>query len=482
MEITESIVVQLIVVGLLATLLFVFAYSLPQKIAATGLVLLIPFQPVETRVGTANVLLTFVLFLAMIMREKDIRLPMLPQVLIVLFVFLVSMGLAHPGTWTEHGLYMVYLVSAFLVLWITYDLAMRFSSFDRIFQVFLATNVLLIIYCLIQLAAGPDQKVKVFGMDEFAFFHLRSDYRLTGPFGTPGILAEYVVIMVFVALQQLMVTDSRNYRRFLVVLTVFNLFLLVATGNRGGFLTLIGAGIMYLWMSRHLLGAVRTLTVAITGVLLFSVSAAIAVNYTEFDRLFERLVETEVEEGIPDTRAVVWPMAWNEIKNRPFFGHGPRLRFVEDEEGRTKKGHVFIYYPHNLYLFLLFTVGSVGLIAMLALMVTPMYRCWRTARKVANDPVALSYANTGIVIMVVIFVDQIKVEFLRFLWVDYWHFVFALMGALIAYCDRVETKLRASNSLATGAGMSTKAQASHSPAYSSALKHDRYDTQSDARL
>ena len=36
------------------------------KIAATGLVLLIPFQPVETRVGTANVILAFVFFLAMI--------------------------------------------------------------------------------------------------------------------------------------------------------------------------------------------------------------------------------------------------------------------------------------------------------------------------------------------------------------------------------------------------------------------------------
>jgi O-antigen ligase len=465
MELTESIIIQLIVVGLLATVLFVFAYSLPQKIAATALVLIIPFQPVETRVGTANVLLAFVFFLAMIMREKNVRLPMLPQILIVLFVFLVSMGLADPGTWKEHGLYMIYLVSAFLVFWITYDLAMRFSSFDRILQVFLATNVLLVIYCLIQLAAGPDQKVKVFGMDEFAFFHLRSDNRLTGPFGSPGILAEYVVIMVFVTLQQMMVTDSRNYRRFLIVLTIFNLFLLVATGNRGGFLTLVGAGALYLWMSRHLLGMARTLTVAITGILLFAFSAAITIQYTEFDRLFERLVETEVEEGIPDTRSVVWPMAWKEIKNRPTFGHGPRLRFDEDKEGRPRKGHVYIYYPHNLYLFLLFTVGTVGLLAMLALMVTPLYRCWKTARKVVNDPVALSYANTGIIIMVVIFIDQIKVEFLRFGLVDYWHFIFALFGALIAYCDRVDTKYQTSNEPGPRLVTAAETPSTRSPAY-----------------
>jgi O-antigen ligase len=446
MELTESIVIQLIVVGLLATILFFIAYSLPQKIAAAGLVLLIPFQPVETRVGTANVILAFILFLAFFLREKNIRLPLLPHILIVLFVFLISMGLAPPGIWKGHGLYMIYLISAFLVFWLSYDLSRRVSSFDRVVQVFLAMNVLVVIYCLIQLIAGPDYKVRVFGMDEFAFNHLRSDRRLTGPFGSAGILAEYFVIMVYLTLHQMMVTDRRSYRWLLVVLMIFNLFLLVATGNRGGFLTLIGAGILYLWMSRHLLGPVRTLAVAVTGILLFSLSAAITINYTEFDRLFERLSETQIEEGVPDTRTVVWPMAWKEIVKRPIFGHGPRLRLDGDVPGKTNKGHVFIYYPHNLYLFLLFTVGAVGLIAVLTLLATPLYRCWRVAKRSAGDPIVLSFANTGIIVMVVFFVDQLKVEFLRFGLVDYWHFVFALMGVLIAFCDRAELKLSESQS------------------------------------
>ena len=268
MELSESIVIQLIVVGLLATLLFFIAYSLPQKIAATGLILLIPFQPVSTRMGTANVILTFILFFALLMREKNIRLPMLPQILIVLFVFLVSMGLTHPGTWKDHGLYMVYLISAFLVFWLTYDLALRVRSFDRVVQLFILINVFVVVYSLIQLIAGPDHKVRVFGMEEFALNHLRSDRRLTGPFGSAGIMAEYLVIMVYVSFQQFIVTDNRRYRRFLIALTGFNLFLLVATGNRGGFLTLIGAAILYLWMSRRLLGPVRTMAVAITGVLI----------------------------------------------------------------------------------------------------------------------------------------------------------------------------------------------------------------------
>jgi O-antigen ligase len=93
-------------------------------------------------------------------------------------------------------------------------------------------------------------------------------------------------------------------------------------------------------------------------------------------------------------------------------------------------------YPHNLYLFLLFTVGITGLIAFLILLGTPLYRCWKAARQGTEDLVTLSFLKTGVVVMIVIFVDQIKVEFMRYTLVDYWHFVFALLGVLIAVCDR----------------------------------------------
>ena len=194
-------------------------------------------------------------------------------------------------------------------------------------------------------------------------------------------------------------------------------------------------------MFRDLLGTTRTLKIAIFGTVLLSVAAAIAVNYTDFDTLFERLDETEFEEGIPDTRSVVWPMAWNAIKNRPIFGHGPRLRFLESKDDATIKGLTLISYPHNLYLFLLFTVGVTGLIAFLIFLGTPLYRCLQTSKNAVSDVHISSFAKTGIIIMIIIFIDQVKVEFLRFGLVDYWHFVFALLGLLVAFCDRANDRL-----------------------------------------
>lgn len=449
MPFSESILFQMTLVVLLATIIFFVAYSLPQKVAATALLLLIPFQPIETRYGTANVVLTFVIFVAMLMREKDIRLPMLPQVMLLLLAYLVSMGLTHPSTWLQHGMYLIYFISAVLVFWIAYDLTRRLESLNGIVQVFLAMNVLVVLYCFVQLAVGPDDKFRLFGREEFSMMHVRDD-RLTGPFGGVGVTAEYFVIMVYVILHKILTVSQARMRWLLSGLVLVNLLLLVATGNRGGFLTLIGTGIIWLWMFRHLLGAVRTLRIAVSGVILLSVSAAITVNYTSFDRLFERLLETEVEEGIPDTRAVVWPMAWEAIKQKPFFGNGPRLRLIEDEGAINYRGHTVIMYPHSLYLFMLFTIGVVGLAAFLFFLGTPLYRCWKAARLKIEDPVTLSLVKTGVVVMIVLFVDQIKVEFMRYALVDYWHFVFALLGMLIAVCELAQASVSGKHRLAAG--------------------------------
>src|SRR5690606_1147491 len=164
------------------------------------------------------------------------------------------MSQTHDSTHVQHAMYLVYLLSAFMVFWLSYDLTLR-CSLKGIVQVFLVMNVLVVIYCLIQLGMGPDQKLRLFGREELSMMHTRQD-RLTGPFGGVGVAAEYFVIMVFVTLHQILTSESEKSRWLLAGLIGCNLLLLVTTGNRGGFLTLIGAGILYLWMFRHLLGPV----------------------------------------------------------------------------------------------------------------------------------------------------------------------------------------------------------------------------------
>ena len=55
----------------------------------------------------------------------------------------------------------------------------------------------------------------------------------------------------------------------------------------------------------------------------------------------------------------------------------------------------------------------------------------------------MAFAKIGVVIMIVFLVDQLKIEFMRFALVDYWHFIFALFGLLVAVCDQAKSeKLR----------------------------------------
>ena len=57
---------QLSVILILAILLFIVASALPQKVATTALLVILPFQTIETRFGTSSVVLAYVLFIALL--------------------------------------------------------------------------------------------------------------------------------------------------------------------------------------------------------------------------------------------------------------------------------------------------------------------------------------------------------------------------------------------------------------------------------
>jgi O-antigen ligase len=427
---------QLAVLLLLATALFVIAYRLPQLVSSTALLILIPVQPVDTRFASANVLLTFVIFIAMLMKGEKVRLPLLPQFLLLLFCYLLSMSFVHKALYVQHAVYMVAVVSAYMVLCIAYDLTLRFRSLNQIVNVFFVMNLIVIVYCLIQMSFGPGVGIRVFGLEQMAMIPARDDNRLTGPFRAVGVTAEFFVIMIFLILHRILISGNVQWRRSLAILGAVNLGMLVATGNRGGFIVLLGAMIMFLWLFRKELGMRKVVQLVTGGTVALAIAATLIVSYTDFGRLFERLESTTVEEGIPDTRQHTWPLAWEKIKQRPLLGHGPRFEMDGAAKGTEYPGHEHQPYPHSLYLFLLVTIGVVGLIAFLIFLITPLVRCWRVSRKLGTGNREGVFARLGFLIFSVILVDQIKVEFMRIGLVDYWHFVFALLGVFAAVCDR----------------------------------------------
>lgn len=434
---------QLTVILTLATILFIVASALPQNVAGTILLLLVPFQSVQTRFGTSSVVLAFIVFIALILRKKPVRLPMLPHFLFLLLWYLVTMSLMNVSSYSQHGIYIFTFISAILVFWICYDLMYRVANPRQIIGIFIIMNALVAVYCAIQLWIGPGERLVLFGISEMNMTRVRADGRLTGPFESAEITAQYLVMMQFLILHQYWHTTKTINRRLLVVLALLNLGFLVATGSRGEFLLLIGGMAVYLWLFRKQLGPRRSLAIAGSAAVALSIVALLVVNLTQFGGLFDRLAGTEfTEEGIPDTRQYLWPPVWNEIVKKPIVGHGPRFRYYHEERGVRYENHTFLKYPHNLYLFLLFTVGVPGLLLFMFVILTVGYRCWKSMSKPNAPPYLSDLARTGVIIIMLFVIDGAKIEQMRLGLSDFWHFFFGLCGVLVGACALVDRRAK----------------------------------------
>jgi hypothetical protein len=434
---------QITIILVLAILLFIAASALPQRVATTALLILVPYQTIETRFGSSSVVLAFVVFIALLLRGERVRLPMLPHILLLLVWYSVSMALMHPSTYMQHAIYIFALLSAFLVFWLSYDLAGRAEESPNIVDVFIIANIGVVAYCVVQLIVGPGERLELFGIEEMNMTRVRADGRLTGPFESAEITAQYLVIMQFVLLHQFWHTRAEWYKRTLAAMLVVNFAFLIMTGSRGEFLVFVVCAFLYLWLFRNRLGALRALGMAAGGFLVLTATALIVTNFTQFGGLFERLGETEFsEEGVPDTRQAVWPPTWREVVKRPFLGHGPRFRFHNEHRGQRYEEHEFMRYPHSLYLYLLYTVGIPGLALFMWFLATIGYRCWKAMSMPNAPPYYQDLARTGIIILLIFVIDGIKIEQMRMTLVDYWHFFFGLCGVLVAAASKAEFENR----------------------------------------
>lgn len=429
-------ILQLSVALLLAIVVFVLASGLKSTYAIGTVILLIPFQLVETQYGSTNVAFTYVLAAALLINSR-LRIPVLVSLALVVFAYLASLSQTDPSTYVGHATYIFQFVSGLVVFVLAYNFARDVQEPVSIVNVLIAMNVLVILYCLIQLWVGPGGQFVPFGIEELSTHRNRGegDERLIGPFGNPSVTAEYLVLMTLLLCFDL-IHWAGGRRRLLILIAAANLMLIVATGNRGGFLVLIFAFPLFLFSFRRVLGATRVIQLFMGGLILLAIASFVTLNYTSFGRLYERLANvTEMENGVPATRSEPWPIAAEKIRQHPWFGEGPR--FVGTEHADT--GDPLAEenpYPHDLYLFLLRTVGIVGLVAVLAFFV----RVWVQVHRAASAAPPGSYRGgllrVGSLLFLCFLIDQIKIEFPRNDTIDYVHFVFALFGVLLGIADR----------------------------------------------
>jgi O-antigen ligase len=440
-----------------AILILVAAYAAPMRVSVGILLFMIPFQPIETRFGSVNILITYILFGALLLRGRLKHLPMLGPMLLLLFAYLVSISQLHPALYFDHGMHLFFILSGLLVFILAYNVAREVDSPRYFVNLLIAANVLAVIYCLVQFSVGPGERMVFFGMNDLWMHRNRGagDPRLVGPFGTPGITAAYFMSMTVMLAYE--VLHSRKNRKIaLSVLAAANVAMIMATANRGSFLVLIASLIGFLFLFRKELGVVRAINILVAGAIIVTGAGALVTTHSEFGNMFERLENVaEFEDGVPKTRGAVWPRALEKIPEKPWFGHGPYLAQSSGVERSGRDVHpeqLVMSYPHNLYLHLLLTLGMFGTASMLFFLLAIAWRIHTATRTgIFENTYQKGFVSLGVLIIVGFLVDQLKIEFVRQATIDYVHFMFALFGMFIGFADAA--RVRASQPVRVESGV-----------------------------
>jgi O-antigen ligase len=226
--------------------------------------------------------------------------------------------------------------------------------------------------------------------------------------------------------------------------------ILVGTGNRGAFITLvIGLPIFY-FLFRHEIGLKKILASVLVFGFIFAIASFVIIQYTPYDSLFQRLKKTEINEGIPDTREKVWRIAYDGFKQKFIFGWGPRIdvvsipEFQEINSGKRTLDYSRIPSPHSLYLFLLYTLGIIGFLSYLIYFGMVYAKLVKSKNLIYKDSFLNGLPRLGIIILTVFIIDQTKLEFLRHNLHDYQHYIFMLFAAFVAFSDMLKKKTQIS--------------------------------------
>ena len=449
MDLTFSHYLQISIALTLGIIIFFSIYLLPQKVAVTALILLIPFQFIESSFGSLNTALTYIAAIALILNNKLTRLPIIKVVLVVFFSYLLTLSQVSPFKLPQQLIYMVSIISNFLLFYIIYNFVIQIEDHKYFFNVIVLLNIFTIIYVLFQLSIGFEShsflgigELTIKGSKEMVTYGTDMvERRLRGgPFHAIGMNAEYLVLQILI-ISYLFIYENRNTKKILFLsLIIVNFIILISTGNRGGFFSFIVGALLIFYFFRNELGVKKIIgSILIFGCIFTIVSIGVII-YTPYDSIFQRIKKTEIEEGIPDTRKNVWTIAYEGFKEKPILGWGPRLNHIYLYEFKEKNANVRkidyseIPSPHSLYLYLLYTLGVFGLMAYI-IFFGNIFLKFYSSRNLRNNNYLTGLPKLGLIILIVFLLDQIKLEFLRHNLHDYQHYVFMIFAGLLALTE-----------------------------------------------
>jgi O-antigen ligase len=413
-------------------ILYLVAFFAPERWVVCALIVLTPFQLIATRFGTLNMILVYVVFVAFMMKGRLRYYPYMVPFSLIFFAYLLSLTQSQASIILFNITYILHIISNFMIFFIIYNFIRRNKDPKIVLNYFIIMNIFVSIYCLLSLIPQLEN-ISFLGSN---LFSNRSE-RMTGPFGSYEISSEYFAMSIIMYLYFVLIDNLQKYKLYMNLMMGLNFGFLVATGTRGGFIVLVFGIFLFWFFFRKTYSMSKMFIYSLIGMLFLGSASMVITKFTRFNVLFDRLSDTRVEGVIPDSRSKPWPLAWETMQRKPFFGHRPRTAIAEPLMTRDQS-IPRLTYPHNLYLHLLVTTGVVGLMAFLFLFLMIFFHLIKARHFPVNDIFNDNLHSLGLILLFMFLVDQIKIEFLRFQFTDYQHWIFILFASFVAFSKNKE--------------------------------------------
>ncbi len=198
-------------------------------------------------------------------------------------------------------------------------------------------------------------------------------------------------------------------RTYHAIIALLGLFVLVTTINRGSATIAVGGTIYLIWLFRRRIKMSYLFGGLVTAVIIISLAELSISSLKGADTLITRFAGTTFENGIPDTRQIVWKFVWERVLDRPFFGHGPYY---------DTKANIFLtgtsMWPHSTYFYYAYTVGLIGVLIYLLMTVHLAIRT-RQPYIPAGRPVSFTQGMAAVfhVMVVQIIIGEIRISHQR---------------------------------------------------------------------